>query len=221
MSNSDPRATQIRILIVDDQQMFREGIRNRLSQEPDMKVVGEAASAEEALAMVPETEPDIVVLDIRLPAKSGIEAAKVVRREWPSIKILMLSGYDFDQYVRAAARAGMEGYLLKDAPQETLVDALREIAGGGVVLPPAIASKVMRTYNGPGAGTARHMEDLTGREVEVLELISQGLRNTEVAQDLSISVRTVEAHASSIMSKLGAQSRTEAVRIGFEKKILQ
>ena len=186
-----------------------------------MKVVGEAASAEEALAMVPETEPDIVVLDIRLPAKSGIEAAKVVRREWPSIKILMLSGYDFDQYVRAAARAGMEGYLLKDAPQETLVDALREIAGGGVVLPPAIASKVMRTYNGPGAGTARHMEDLTGREVEVLELISQGLRNTEVAQDLSISVRTVEAHASSIMSKLGAQSRTEAVRIGFEKKILQ
>ena len=221
MSNSDPRATQIRILIVDDQQMFREGIRHRLSQEPDMKVVGEAASAEEALAMVPETEPDIVVLDIRLPAKSGIEAAKVVRREWPSIKILMLSGYDFDQYVRAAARAGMEGYLLKDAPQETLVDALREIAGGGVVLPPAIASKVMRTYNGPGAGTARHMEDLTGREVEVLELISQGLRNTEVAQDLSISVRTVEAHASSIMSKLGAQSRTEAVRIGFEKKILQ
>ncbi len=221
MSNSDPRATQIRVLIVDDQQMFREGIRHRLSQEPDMKVVGEAASAEEALAMVPETEPDIVVLDIRLPAKSGIEAAKVVRREWPSIKILMLSGYDFDQYVRAAARAGMEGYLLKDAPQETLVDALREIAGGGVVLPPAIASKVMRTYNGPGAGTARHMEDLTGREVEVLELISQGLRNTEVAQDLSISVRTVEAHASSIMSKLGAQSRTEAVRIGFEKKILQ
>ena len=182
MSNSDPRATQIRVLIVDDQQMFREGIRHRLSQEPDMKVVGEAASAEEALAMVPETEPDIVVLDIRLPAKSGIEAAKVVRREWPSIKILMLSGYDFDQYVRAAARAGMEGYLLKDAPQETLVDALREIAGGGVVLPPAIASKVMRTYNGPGAGTARHMEDLTGREVEVLELISQGLRNTEVAQ---------------------------------------
>ncbi len=221
MANSDPRATEIRILIVDDQQMFREGIRHRLSQEPDMKVVGEAASAEEALAMVPETKPDIVVLDIRLPAKSGIEAAKVLRREWPSIKILMLSGYDFDQYVRAAARAGMEGYLLKDAPQDSLVDALREIAGGGVVLPPAIASKVMRTYNGAAARSPRNAEELTSREVEVLELISQGLRNTEVAEDLSISVRTVEAHASSIMSKLGAQSRTEAVRIGFEKRILQ
>ncbi len=221
MATSDPRATEIRILIVDDQQMFREGIRHRLSQEADMEVVGEAASAEEALAMVPETKPDIVVLDIRLPTKSGIDVAKVVRREWPSIKILMLSGYDFDQYVRAAARAGMEGYLLKDAPQDTLVDALREIAGGGVVLPPAIASKVMRTYNGAPSATARHVEDLTSREVEVLELISQGLRNTEVAEDLSISVRTVEAHASSIMSKLGAQSRTEAVRIGFEKSILQ
>ena len=135
-----------KVLIVDDHVMFREGIRVRLEQEPNIEVVGEASTAAEALTLLDETDPTIVILDIRLPDVSGIELARRLRKFRPDIKILVLSGYDFDQYVRALTRVGIEGYLVKDAPQETLVQALHEIAAGGAVLPPHIASKVMRSY---------------------------------------------------------------------------
>jgi len=212
----------VRVLIVDDQRMFREGIRSRLEQEPDIQVVGEAGSAEETLSLVPKTNPTILILDIRLPNVSGIELARLVRQQWPDLKILMLTGYDFDQYVRAASRVGIDGYLLKDAPQDTLVQALREIAAGGAVVPPNIASKILRAYSElPVRVREREPDELTVREIEVLELIFQGLRNTEIAERLSISARTVEAHAGSIISKLGAQSRTEAVRIAVEKNLIK
>jgi len=202
--------------------MFREGIRSRLERERDIVVVGEATSAEEGLELVEHARPTIVILDIRLPGKSGIEAARVMRQKWPELKILMLTGYDFDQYVRAAARAGIDGYVLKEAPQDALVQALREIAAGGAVLPPKIASKVMRSYTRePGLSRRPRPDELTMREIDVVELMSQGLRNTEIAQRLSISVRTVEAHVSSIMSKLGAQSRTEAVRLVIQKGLIK
>lgn len=212
----------VKVLIVDDQEMFREGIRHRLAQERDISIVGEAASGEEALAMVARAKPDVIILDIRLPSMSGIEVARLVRQKWPDVKILMLSGYDFDQYVRAAARLGIDGYVLKDAPQDVLVKALREIVAGGVVLVPQIASKVMRDYRDmPAPGKPRLVEDLTIREIEVLELMSEGLRNAEIAERLAISVRTVEAHSSNIMSKLGTESRTEAVRVAEEKGLLK
>ena len=212
----------VKVLIVDDQQMFREGIRHRLAQEADISVLGEAASGEEALAMISRTKPDVIILDIRLPNMSGIEVARQVRQQWPDVKILVLSGYDFDQYVRAAARVGIDGYVLKDAPQDVLVKALREILAGGVVLAPQIASKVMKDYRDmPAPGKPRLVEDLTIREIEVLELMSEGLRNADIAERLSISVRTVEAHSSNIMSKLGTESRTEAVRVAEEKGLLK
>jgi len=209
----------IRVLIVEDQQMFREGIRRRLEQEPDICVVGEAASAKEALAQVQQTSPHIVILDIRLPDISGIEVARRLRDQWPELKILILSGYDFDQYISAAARVGIQGYLLKDAPQDSLVQAIREIKAGGAVLPPQVASKVMRHY------ASNVQNDLPGeltlREVEVLELMYQGLRNQEIAEYLSLSARTVEVHVGNIISKLGAESRTEAVRIAVEKRLVK
>ena len=208
----------IKVLIVDDQQMFREGIRRRLEQEPDICVVGEAASAKEALAQVQQTSPTIVVLDIRLPDISGIEVARRLRDQWPELKILMLSGYDLDQYISAAVRVGIQGYMLKDAPQDSLVQAIREIVAGGAVLPPRVASKVMR-YSAAYVQTDLPGE-LTIREIEVLELMHQGLRNQEIAEHLSLSARTVEAHVSNIISKLGAESRTEAVRIAVEKKLI-
>ncbi len=215
-------AQKLRVLIVDDHRMFREGIRSRLENESDICVVGEAASAEEALALVNETDPSIVILDIRLPGMSGIELARILRRQRPELKILVLSGYDFDQYVRAAARVGIEGYLVKDAPQESLVQAVREIAAGGAVLPPNIASKVMRSYaSGSSSIRERQVWELTVRETEILELIYQGLRNAEIAQRLSISPRTVEVHVSSIIAKLRAQSRTEAVRIALENNLIK
>ncbi len=212
----------LKVLIVDDHRMFREGIRSRLASEADIKVVGEAASAEEALDQVRTTKPSLVVLDVRLPDMSGIELARQLRQEWPSLKILMLTGYDFDQYVRAAARVGVEGYLLKDSPQDELVHAIREIAGGGAVLPPRIAMKVMRSYSvEPPAAKEAPLGKLTMRELEIVELIHQGLRNADIAQRLSISARTVEAHVSSIMGKFNVQSRTEAVRIAVDMGMIK
>ncbi len=219
----NPRANSTaRVLIVDDHQMFREGIRRRLEEEPDIEVVGEAGSAEEALELVEKTSPSIILLDIRLPNMSGIEAARILRRKRPNLKIVLLTGYDFDQYVRAAARAGIQGYLLKDSPQEALVAALRDVLAGGTVLSPNIASKVIQNFaEGPGGSRRRPTSDLTLREIEILEMLYQGLRNAEIAERLSISPRTVEAHVGNIISKLGAQSRTEAVRIAVGKNLIK
>lgn len=207
----------IRILIVDDHRMFREGIRIRLSRHTRFKVVGEAACADEAIKIMQQAAPSIVILDIRMRGPSGIDLARRLRREWPDVKILVLSGYDFDQYVRALARIGIHGYLLKDSPQEALVEALDEIARGGVVLPPRIASKVMRSYASDSRTEGRNPRwDLTVREIEILESLHEGLRNADIASRLGISTRTVETHVSSIISKLGAGSRTDAVRMAIQ-----
>lgn len=208
----------ISVLIIDDHRMFREGIRSRLEEEPDMLVVGEAASSEEALKMVKEKGPAVVILDIRLQDSSGIELARLLRNRWPDLKILILTGYDFDQYVRAMVRVGIDGYLLKDAPQSELVEALRAIMAGGAVLPPNIASKVMKGYaSQPASAGVKQLWELTVREIEVLELLHQGLRNAEIAQRLAISPRTVESHVRSVISKLGALSRMDAVRIAADR----
>lgn len=212
----------LRVILIDDHQMFREGIRRRLEEEPDLQVVGEAGSAQEAIRMVNDANPTLAILDIRLPDMSGIELARILKNRWPELKLLILTGYDFAQYVRAMARVGIDGYLLKDAPQETLVQAIREIVAGGVVLPPRIASKVMRSYSeSAGIDQGREVEKLTVRELEVLELVYQGFRNAEIGERLSISPRTAEGHVRSIVSKLGAQSRTEAVRIAVEHNMIK
>ena len=214
--------TPISVLIVDDHQMFREGVRKRLEEEPDISVVGEAASAEAALEFLDNSEPTIVLLDIRLPNMSGIEAARLIRKKSPDLKILVLTGYEFDQYVRALARAGIQGYILKDSPQEELVHAMREIVAGGTVLSPTVASKLVREFTSSGGGERqRRTWQLTLRELEVLEMLYEGLRNTQIAERLSISPRTVEAHVGSIISKLGAQTRTEAVQIALENDLIK
>ena len=214
-------ALPLRVLLVDDHQMFRDGVRSRLELESDIEVVGETASAKEALELIPQDSPTIVMLDIRLGDSNGIELARTIRNQWPQMRILVLTGYDYDQYVRALVRIGIDGYLLKDAPQETLVQALREIASGGTVLPPLIASKVMKSISStPSAFADPKPDELTVRELEVLELMHRGLRNIDIGERLSISPRTVEGHVSSIVSKLGAESRTDAVRIASETGLI-
>ena len=163
----------------------------------------------------------MVLLDIRLPNMSGIEAARLLRARFPGLRLLILIGYDFDQYVRAAARAGIQGYLLKDSPQEALIDAIREIANGGTVLAPSVASKVIQNLAVTSGARPRERWELTIREIEILEMLYQGLRNSEIAGRLALSQRTVEAHVGNIIAKLGAQSRTEAVRIAVEKKVIR
>ncbi len=212
----------IKVLIVDDHRMFREGVRKRLSRLSRFRVVGEAASADEALKIMKETSPAIVILDIRMPGASGIDLARRLRHDWPEVKILVLSGYDFDQYVRALSRIGIQGYLLKDSAQEALVEALDEIAAGGVVLPPKIASKVMKSYAADSPDhDPRRAWDLTVREIEILEGLHEGLRNADIASRLGISTRTVETHVSSIISKLGAQNRTQAVRKAAQSGLIR
>jgi DNA-binding NarL/FixJ family response regulator len=211
----------VKVLLVDDHRMFREGIRTRLARHARFKVVGEAANSDEAIRVMQQTVPSIVILDIRMPGSSGIDLARRLRREWPDVKILVLSGYDFDQYVRALARIGIHGYLLKDSPQEALIEALDEIARGGVVLPPRIASKVMRSYASDSVNEGRNSRwDLTVREIEVLECLHEDLRNADIASRLDISTRTVEAHVSSIISKLDARSRSDAVKKAIQLGII-
>ncbi len=201
-----------RVLIVDAQRMFREGIRSRLEQEADIQVVGEAASAEEAVEQLPQTSPTIVVLDLRLPHMSGIKLIRLLRKRWPDLKILVLTEYDSGQYVRAAAKAGTDGYLQKDASQEALVLALRDITSEEETLLCHIAPRLMRNFSsGLRRRRVGRSSELTLREMEVLALLSQGLQNKEIASRLSISHRTVESHVGTLMAKLGVQSRTEAM----------
>jgi DNA-binding NarL/FixJ family response regulator len=212
----------ISVVIVDDHQMFREGIRSRINGESDMTVVGEAGTAEAAFDLVEETDPTVLILDIRLPNMSGLEAARLLRNRHPDLSILLLTGYDFEQYVRAAARARIQGYLLKDSPQEKLIDAVREIARGGTVLSPDVASKVIKDLAEVSeGGRPRRTTDLTVREIEILEMLYQGLRNAAIGDRLKISTRTVEAHVGNVISKLGAQNRTEAVQIALRDRIIR
>ncbi len=212
----------IDIVIVDDHQMFREGIRSRIERESDMTVVGEAGTAEEAFDLVEQTKPTVLILDIRLPNMSGLEAARLLRNRHPDLSILLLTGYDFDQYVRAAARARIQGYLLKDSPQEELVEAVREIARGGTVLSSNVASKVIENLaEASDAGRPKRISELTVREIEILEMLYQGMRNAAIGDRLEISTRTVEAHVGNVIAKLGAENRTEAVQIALENRIIR
>lgn len=216
----------VRVALIDDHAMVRQGIKDRLEREDDIMVVGEADSREAGIALVEQLMPDIVVLDIRLRNDSGIEVAKKLRADHPGVKILILSAYDYDQYVRALARVGVDGYISKENSQEELVQAIREIVSGGAVLTPKVASKVMRAMSEQPipaipAMSPSQADDLTLREVEVLELLREGMRNQGIGEHLAISPRTVESHVARIMAKLGATSRTEAIRTAEEIGIIE
>jgi DNA-binding NarL/FixJ family response regulator len=214
--------TGLRVLIADDHRMLREGVLRRLEEEPGIEVVGEAGTREEALCLAKQTRPDIILLDIRLAGASGLDVARELRDQWPDLRIVILTDYDFDQYVSAAVRVGVDGYLLKDDAQDALVDALRQVAQGGVVLPPKVASKVVRKLQGSSRPPRLGQQwELTLRELEIVELLYQGMRNVQIAERLGISVRTVEAHVSSILAKLNAERRADVIRIATERGLIK
>jgi two-component system, NarL family, response regulator NreC len=206
----------IRILIVDDHAVVRSGLRLLLEREDDLEAVGEAGDGKQAVRMSRELKPDIVLLDVVMPGSSGIDAAAEIRIESPDSRILMLSMQDDPTYVRQAFASGAAGYVLKDAADAELVEAVRKVAAGDQYVHPALGARLVAS---PEA-TAGPVDSLSDREREVLKLLALGHTNQEIARQLFVSVRTVEAHRAHILNKLRASKRAELVRHAIDTGIL-
>jgi DNA-binding NarL/FixJ family response regulator len=205
----------IRIVVVDDHPIVRQGLVATLDDEPEFEVVGSAGSAEDALGLVREQSPDLVLLDLELPGLSGIEAIPRLRETSPDTRILVFTAYDTDERVLSAVRAGAGGYQLKGAAVAEIAAAIRTVAAGGSVLAPSAAAKLANAVRAPrGAGP------LTVREREVLRLIAQGLPGKQIAGQLGISERTVKFHTASLIRKLGADNRAQAVAVAAQRGLL-
>jgi NarL family two-component system response regulator LiaR len=194
----------IRLLLVDDHEMVRAGLRTFLELQDDMVVVGEASTAEQALALVPGLAPDIVVMDLMLPGMSGVEAVRHLAADHPAVRVVVLTSYAGQEQVLPAVRAGVAGYLLKDVGPAELADALRVVHAGGAQLHPTVAATVMQSV------AAAQRDPLTPRENEVLRLIARGLSNRLIARELALSEKTVKTHVSAVLAKLGVADRTQA-----------
>ncbi len=207
----------INLILADDHAVVRAGTRQLLERQPDLHVVGEAADGEEAVRLAKELKPHVVVMDVRMPKMSGVEATRRIKQEVPEVAVLVLTAHDDDEYVFALLQAGANGYLLKTAEMEELVKAIRAVAAGQSALDPVVTGKVVaqfasgRSLPDVLANVKDEYEGLTEREMEILRLVGKGLTNKDIGQQLYISDRTVQAHLSNIFSKLGVNSRTEAV----------
>ena len=199
----------IRILIADDHPIVREGLSAVLETQPDFEIVGAAASGAQAVAQAAELRPDVILLDLELPELDGVAALRAIRASNPAAKALIFTAFDTDERILAAVQAGAQGYLLKGAPREDLFQAIRVVHGGGSLLQPVVAARLLRQVSSPAAPALP--ERLTERELEVLRLLAKGRQNKEIAGELWISERTVKFHVSAILSKLGVGNRTEAV----------
>ena len=197
---------RISLVIADDHTLVREGTRQILERQSDFEVVGEAGTGEEAARLVERLSPDVLVMDLRMPGWNGIETTERMRSRGATTSVLIVSAYDDDEYVAAALRAGAAGYLPKTAPAARLIDAVRQVHAGHVVLEAEMTGRLARALRDTSGTTA-----LSSRELDVIRLVAQGLRNKEIALELRISLRTVEGHMQGIFSKLGVGSRTEAI----------
>jgi NarL family two-component system response regulator LiaR len=204
---------KIKVLIADDHAVVREGTRQILEREEDINVVAEAADGEEALKLAGSTMPDVAIIDISMPIVDGIEATKLIKKSYPSIAVLILTAYDDDQFVFGLLEAGAAGYLLKSIRGRELVDAVRQVHAGESVLHPSIARKVLNRFSHASGKSPESKPEaiLSERETEVLQLATHGLSNQEIADELFLSLRTVQAHLGHIFNKLKVSSRTEAV----------
>ncbi len=214
---------RIRLILADDHAMVRTGTRELLEQQPDFDIVGEAADGVEAVDLAHRLQPDVAVMDVRMPRMSGVEATRRIKSECPDVKVLILTAHDDDEYVFALLQAGASGYLMKTADIEELVKAIRTVAAGQSMLAPSIAGKVVAQFtSGKGMpDTSSNIppthEELTDRELDILKLVGRGLSNKQIGKELFISDRTVQAHLSNIFSKLNVNSRTEAVMYAVRK----
>ena len=204
---------KIKVIIADDHVLFREGTRNLIEREKDLEVVGEASDGQEAIELVNQLLPHVVLMDIAMPVVNGIEATKIIKAQHPSTAVLILTAYDNDQYIMALLEAGAAGYLLKNVSGSNLVNAIRSVHAGEAVLHPTIAQKVFSRFGGKSQESVEPVQsiELSERETEILKLAAQGLSNQEVADKLFLSRRTIQAHLANIFRKMDVGSRTEAV----------
>ena len=204
---------EITILLAEDHVVVRESIRQSLEREPNFKVVGEASDGEEAVQMASQLSPDVIIMDISMPKLSGIEATKQIKASQPSAVVLILTAYDYEQYIFPLLAAGAAGYLLKDVSSRELIEAIQTVHRGEAVLHPAVARKVMERFRHAKVEPAGEQASdlLTERETAVLKMAAKGMSNSAIADGLHLSVRTIESHLGAVFNKLGVGSRTEAV----------
>ncbi len=218
-----PRREPIRVVVVDDQELFRRGLIMLVAAEDDIEVVGEASDGDEAAEMSAATVPDIVLMDVRMPKRSGIEACRTIKQVAPSAKIIMLTVSDEEGDLYDAIKNGASGYLLKDASIDQVAQAIRLVADGQSLISPSMAAKLLeefKTISRVGAKPDTIVPKLTDRELEVLNLVAHGLNNREIARDLFISENTVKNHVRNILEKLQLHSRMEAVMYAVREKLL-
>ncbi len=206
----------IRILIVDDHGVLRAGLRALLSAEPDLEVVDEAATGHEALRLADELRPEVVLLDISIPDISGIEVTRQLKEILPETRVLILTVHEDESLLQESIRAGAMGYIIKRAVESELIDAIRAVWRGDLYVHPAMTRALFKDISPPSPSNDPPVESLTPREVEVLCLIAQGYSNRQIAEALSISIRTVESHRANLMGKLNLRSRVELVRYAKE-----
>jgi DNA-binding NarL/FixJ family response regulator len=208
------------VLVADDQELVRAGLRTILERRDGIEVLGEAADGREAVREARRLRPDVVLMDVRMPGLDGIAATRELAGS--PCRVLMLTTFDLDEYVYDALRAGASGFLLKDAPPDRLVEAIRAVAAGDVLLAPSITRRLVERYaGGPGAAPAPGLDELTAREREVLVLIARGLSNTEIAAELVVSMPTVKTHVGRVFLKLGLRDRAQAVIVAYEAGLVR
>jgi len=216
---------RVRVVIADDQALVRAGLKMVFEVEPDIEIVGEAADGDEAVAIAERTQPDVILMDVRMPRHDGLEAAKRLldgRKDGP--RVLMLTTFDRDEYVYEALRVGASGFVLKDIPPERLVDAVRVVASGQALLSPSITRRLIEEFvRRPPTSVRqrpREIEDLTPRELEIMGLVARGLSNSEIATRAFVSELTVKTHVSRILMKLGLRDRVQAVVYAYENGLV-
>jgi DNA-binding NarL/FixJ family response regulator len=214
----------IRVVLADDQDLVREGLRMMIDAEPDITVVGEAATGTEAIAAARRFDPDVLLMDVRMPDLDGIEATRRLISGDARARILMLTTFDLDEYVYRAMKAGASGFLLKDARREQLADAIRTVAGGDSMLAPAITRRLIEDFCShpqPGGGADAEAAGLSERELDVIRLLARGLSNAEIAGEMIVSEATVKSHIARILAKLGLRDRIQTVVFAYESGLIR